>query len=104
MDENKGVLENLTDTVKNAATAIVEGAKSIANPASDTDATMPPHEGGAEITQAAKRRPKEKAAKKAPPRPVKKKAAPTKATKKTATKKKAVKAKAKTSKKKKSKR
>jgi hypothetical protein len=104
MDENKSVLENLTDTVKNAATAVVEGAKSIANPASGTDPNMPPNESGAEITQAAERRPKKRAAKKAPPRLARKKAAPKKATKRTATKKKAAKAKAKTSKKKKSKR
>ena len=73
MDENKSVLENLTDTVKNAATAVVEGAKSIANPASGTDPNMPPNESGAEITQAAERRPKKRAAKKAPPRLARKK-------------------------------
>ena len=64
MDGEKSTLEKVTETVKEAMETIVEGAKSMVSPESDTPINMPHNESGAEIERAAKM--KKRPAKKAP--------------------------------------
>ena len=64
MDDEKSVLEKVTDSVKGAVETIVDAAKSMASPESGTPIGMPHNESGAEIERAA--RTEKRPAKKAP--------------------------------------
>jgi hypothetical protein len=50
MDDDKSLLEKLTDTVKHAAHVVAEGAKAIAHPTSGTPMDMPLNESGYALT------------------------------------------------------
>ena len=50
MDDDKSLLEKFTDTVKDAAHVVAEGAKAIAHPTSGTPMDMPLNESGYALT------------------------------------------------------
>jgi hypothetical protein len=50
MDDDKSLLEQFTDTVKDAAHVVAEGAKAIAHPTSGTPMDMPLNESGYSLT------------------------------------------------------
>jgi hypothetical protein len=56
MDDDKSTFEKVADTVKGAVGTVVDGAKSILTPTSETPIDMPHNESAADIRKVAKKR------------------------------------------------
>ena len=85
MDDDKGLIDKITDSIKGVATTLSEGAKAIAHPSAGTPMDMPLYEAGYMLPKppAAKRKSAKKSAKTAAKNAPAKKAAK-KSTKKAA--------------------